>query len=73
MLIKAVKAALKHLPHHGFLVTDLKSNLHKIETEYIYVDWLEPMRNSALEKIQHRFPGDAGIICDERVADRLAG
>ena len=49
------------------------STLQKIEKECKYADWLEHLRNSALEKITWIFsPGHAGVTGNER-ADSLAG
>ena len=49
------------------------STLQKVEKECMYADWLEPLRNSALERITWIFsPGHAGVTGNER-ADSLAG
>ena len=77
MEIKAVTEALKYLQQNDFtravIITDSMSTLQKVEKEYMYADWLEPLRNSALQKITWIFsPGHAGVTGNER-ADSLAG
>ena len=75
--IKAVTEALKYLQQNDFtravIITDSMSTLQKIEKEYMYADWLEPLQNSSLQKITWIFsPGHAGVTGNER-ADSLAG
>ena len=77
MEIKAVTEALKHLQQQQYtravIITDSMSTLQKVEKECMYADWLEPLRNSALERITWIFsPGHAGVTGNER-ADSLAG
>ena len=49
------------------------STLQKVEKESMYADWLEPLRNSRLERVTWIFsPGHAGVTGNER-ADSLAG
>ena len=56
-----------------FIITDSMSTLQKVEGEWMYADWLNPLQNSALQKITWIFsPGHAGVTGNER-ADSLAG
>ena len=62
MEIKAVTEALKHLQQNQYkravIITDSMSTLQKVEKEFMYADWLEPLRNSRLERVTWIFsPG----------------
>ena len=77
MEIKAVTEALKYLQLNNYtravIITDSMSTLQKVEGEWMYADWLNPLQNSALQKITWIFsPGHAGVTGNER-ADSLAG
>ena len=77
MEIKAISEALIYLQENriknAVIVTDSMSTLQKVKKEYMYVDWLKTLRNSALEKLTWVFsPGHAGVLGNER-ADTLAG
>ena len=77
MEIKAISEALIYLQENriknAVIVTDSMSTLQKVKKEYMYVDWLKSLRNSALEKLTWVFsPGHAGVLGNER-ADTLAG
>ena len=77
MEIKAVTEALKYLPLKQYtrdvIITNSMSTLQKVEKEFMYADWLEPLRNSRLERVTWIFsPGHAGVTGNER-ADSLAG
>ena len=77
MEMKDVTEALKHLQQQQYtravIITDSMSTLQKVEKECMYADWLEPLRNSALERITWIFSqGHAGVTGNEQ-ADSLAG
>ena len=77
MEIKAVTEALKYLQLKNYIkaviLIDSVSTLQKVEKEWMYADWINPLQNSALQKITWIFSsGHAGVTGNER-ADSLAG
>ena len=77
MVIKAISEALQYLQEQNIrkavIVTDSMSSLQKVKKEYMYVDWMKALQDSALEKLTWVFsPGHAGVSGNER-ADTLAG
>ena len=58
---KAISEALMYLQEQrirkAVIVTDSMSTLQKVKKEYMYVDWLKALQDSALEKLTWVFPG----------------
>ena len=77
MEVKAITEALHYLKENqhrrAVFVTDSMSTLQKIQKEYLYVDWVQIITDSVLERLIWIFsPGHAGVKGNER-ADSLAG